>query len=267
MVHSIQTLAFHSNETKIKSWLSPVDASINYTQALLQRHPGTGQWFLAGDTYAQWKARFTSALWLYGIPGCGKSVLSSTIIEDLQQKQNTTNHTLLYFYFNFSEPDKQSFEKMLRTLIYELYRQHRVCQNFLDDLYSFSQNGREQPQTKSLIAILNSMIGATSNVSIILDALDECSTRRQLLPWLQSLDRKDVQVLVTSRQEEDIESSLVEWMPAASVVSIQQTAVDNDIRAVVRSRLMKDKDFERWRSMPEAREQIEEQLMAKTDGM
>ena len=125
----------------------------------------------------------------------------------------------------------------------------------------------EQPQTKSLVATLNSMIAQISDISIILDALDECRSRTDLLPWLQSLGRKDVRILVTSRKEGDIETSLTKWMPATSVLAIQQSAVDDDIRAVVRCRLAEDENLQRWRSMPEVQEQIETKLMAKADGM
>jgi Cdc6-like AAA superfamily ATPase len=208
-----------------------------------------------------------ASLWLHGIPGCGKSVLSSTIIRDLQQTSDGTECTLLYFYFNFNDSRKQTFDQLVRTVIFQLYQQHIGCRKVLDQLYGSCRDGGEQPQLKALETTLHSMIAETDGVSIVLDALDECQTRRELLPWLQSLNQESVRVLVTSRKEGDIESSLMKWMSPTSVVSIQHTAVDNDIRAVVRSRLVKDTDFERWRSSPEVRDRIEHELMAKADGM
>ena len=267
MLHDTRTLALSDRDVKIKTWLSPVDASINYRQALSQRHPGTGRWFLDSERYAQWKAESSSVLWFHGIPGCGKSVLSSTIIENLQQGNGATEHVLLYFFFNFNDVEKQTFDKMLRTLIFGMYSQRPECQKHLDQLYSSCGDGREQPQNKSLVATLDSMIAGISNVSIVLDALDECRTRKDLLPWLRSLGQQAGRLLVTSRKEEDIESSLTKWLPAASMVPIQQSAVDNDIRAVVRSRLEEDGDFERWRSMPDVQDLIEQELMKKADGM
>ncbi|KAM0075274.1 hypothetical protein ACKRZS_012659, partial [Fusarium odoratissimum] len=44
---------------------------------------GTGQWLLSDPVYLQWKDKSAlSILWLYGIPGSGKSKLISLIIED-----------------------------------------------------------------------------------------------------------------------------------------------------------------------------------------
>ena len=262
-----RTVAVSDREEKVTRWLSPVDASSNYIQAHSQCHPGTGQWFLESGQYRKWTAKSINSLWLHGIPGCGKSVLSSTIIEDLQRKVDTSEQALLYFFFDFVEPDKQNLDKMLRSLIFRLCQQHASCYKRLDQVFASCQNGREQPSIKSLVAILDSMIAEVGNVKIVLDALDECRTRRELLSWLASLSRSNVQMLVTSRKEEDIESSLTMWMPLSLIVPLQQAAVDDDIRAVVRSKLATDEDLQRWRSMPDVCKKIEKELMAKAGGM
>jgi hypothetical protein len=117
----------------------------------------------------------------------------------------------------------------------------------------------------------------------VLDALDECGTRRELtrreltrreltrrelLGWLTSLERNSVHVLLTSRKEDDIETSLTKkWRQTPAVVPIQQDSVDNDIREVVRSRIAEDEEFQRWKDRPEVYKEIETNIMAKADGM
>ena len=247
-------------------WLSPVDASTNCAQARSQCHAGTGQWFLESDQYEKWRAHSIGSLWLHGIPGCGNSILSSTIIEDLQRRVDMSGQVLLYFFFDFSDSGKQSFDKMVRSLVFWLY-QRVSSQKHLDQALSSCQDGREQPSTKSLGTILDSMIDELGNVHIGLDALDECKSPKELLAWLASLSRTQAQMLVTSRKEEDIESSLTRWMSPWLIVPLRQSAVGDDIRAVVRSRLARDEDVERWRSVPEVGKKIEEELMAKAGGM
>lgn len=127
----------HMND--ISAWLSPPDPSINHSNALNIRHLGTGKWFLGHPAYSNWKSNHASFLWLHGIPGCGKTILSSTIIEDLSSRYP------LYFYFDFSDTRKQNFDMMLRSLIIQLYRNHEGARSYLDSLYSSSRRGGQQP--------------------------------------------------------------------------------------------------------------------------
>ncbi|KAK3613979.1 hypothetical protein LTR56_027559, partial [Elasticomyces elasticus] len=85
-------------------------------------------------------------------------------------------------------------------------------------------------------------------------------------PKLQTAS-KGVRLLLTSRPEEDFESTLREWIPMSHVVSIQQGPVDIDVREVVRNRIATDAELKRWQSMPEVCTEIEGRLMEKADGM
>ncbi|CAN9450612.1 unnamed protein product [Alternaria alternata] len=106
---------------KICSWLSAPDPSTNYNKAHKQRQANTGLWLLESAKFSEWKERTASRLWLYGIPGCGKTILSSTIIENLLQYcHDDTNIVTAYFYFDFNDTQKQDPELMLRSLLCQL---------------------------------------------------------------------------------------------------------------------------------------------------
>jgi hypothetical protein len=83
---------------KIRSWLAPPDPSTKLEDARKLHRQGTGQWFLDSSAYATWKRKSQSFLWLNGIPSCGKTIPSSTIITDLER--NKTASTALYFFFD-----------------------------------------------------------------------------------------------------------------------------------------------------------------------
>lgn len=259
----IRNVAQNSQMARIKSWLDPPEPSINYNQAREKFHDGTGSWFLRSECYVQWKAKTKQALWLHGIPGCGKTVLSSTVIADLK----IDGAPVLYFYFDFNDPDKQTFEKLVRSLISQLYQQAQGSRKYAEQLYSSCKDGNEQPQTQVLLKTLHSMIDATRGVQIVLDALDECSERKKLLSWLSSPIAHSTNLLFTSRPEQDIDSSLGEWMKEADIVSIQEGPIDEDIRAVVRAQIATDKDLSRWKTSLETCTMIEDKLMEKAKGM
>ncbi|CAC9889568.1 unnamed protein product, partial [Aureobasidium pullulans] len=107
----------------------PADASVDYRNASDLRHPNTGLWFLESDSYRRLKTTPATHLWLRGIPGSGKSVIASTIIEDLQKdKDVVSGSAVVYFFFSFSDASKQTLEHMLRSLIYQLAVEHKSPQ-------------------------------------------------------------------------------------------------------------------------------------------
>jgi Cdc6-like AAA superfamily ATPase len=265
-VRDLQESAY---QTTIERWLSPPDPSTNHSKAKDQKYQNTGRWFLESHEYTNWKANSNNSLWLHGIPGCGKTILSSTIIEDLRTTAILPASIVLYFYFDFNDASKQSFEKMVRSLISQLYRQHEQSRQHLHQLYSSCENGKEQPSTQLLVATLKSMLSdsKTRDLKIVLDALDECGTRKDLLDWLASREAQDLRLVLTSRKEEDIESSIGSWLAAASIVPIRQGPVDKDILAFIRSKMVEDKELQRWQDTPDVCTMVERKLMEKAGGM
>ncbi|KAK0909685.1 hypothetical protein LTR91_008880 [Friedmanniomyces endolithicus] len=250
---------------KTHQWLSPPDPSTNHNKALQQRHAGTGHWFVKGETFSSFKDGTVPILWLHGIPGCGKTVLSSTIIEDLRASSATTTPALLYFYFDFNDQRKQTFDSALRSLVCQLAHGSEIAFQQLDHL-----RRNAQPSTQELSQILEKMLNGGDRVTIVLDALDECTTRDELLKWIQQLMASEigsVEMVVTSRKEYDIKSVLEKFVREEATIPLQQHDVDADIRAYVHARICTDADWERWRSKPQVQDEIEVGLMTKASGM
>ncbi|KAG9692899.1 purine and uridine phosphorylase, partial [Aureobasidium melanogenum] len=265
---TIQELRLNHQQEKIISWLSAADPSTNYTNALEKRHPESGLWFIHGKAFEKWKRQPKSFLWLHGIPGCGKTVLSSTIIEHLKSNIKP-DQPLLYFYFDFNDSNKQTLEKMLLSLAVQLYQGQPETRHVLDHLWETHSNGNQHPSKQSVSAVLLEMFRELNNTSVVLDALDESSTRSALLDWLESIHKAgcSVRILVTARREESIESALQGWMQPENRIGIQGDDVDDDIRAYVGHTVRNSKDLDRWQSRPDVQVEIESELVEKADGM
>jgi hypothetical protein len=262
---NVHELCFSHHEKKIWDWLSAADPSIDYTNALEKRHKGTGLWFTGGQTLADWKKQSRSFLWLHGIAGCGKTVLSSAIIEHLSNV-TSRGQILLYFYFVFNDKNRQTYENMLRSLVNQLYQGQPDARGPLDQLWSSSRHLSRD----TLRDVLLAMLGKVNNVSIVLDALDESTTRSDLLAWIQSVLEADsivCRIVVTSRREKDIESALQRWMAPENIVSIQQDVVDDDIKAYVGYIVRSGEQLVRWRDSPDVQNEIETTLVEKAHGM
>jgi hypothetical protein len=256
---------------KICRWLSAPDPSTNYNKAQKQRQPATGLWLLESESFKRWKTNSASWLWLYGIPGCGKTILSSTILQELLKHcQGNPSAVTLYFYFDFNDAQKQDPELMLRTLITQLPRPSTNGFEHLSALFSSCGEGQRQPLLLELMTVIEHMIQDFSQVYIVLDALDECTQRSELMNVLEIMASWKLQnshVLMTSRRERDITSSLDRYIDAKDTVCLQSDVVDNDIQQYVRHRLSDDKSLAKWEKDAAIRQEIETVIMKGACGM
>lgn len=157
---------------------------------------------------------------------------------------------------------------MARTLIYQLYYQESVDWEILHSLYQSCGNGMSQPSLDQLLLALRSMIVLARKVQIVLDALDECSTRRDLLDWIRDIhDLSNVYLLVTSRPELEIKAEIQSLAPKAHIMPLQNELVYTDIYHFVNSTVYNDIGLSRWRDRPEVQWEIKSALINKADGM
>ncbi len=259
----------HDNKHKeIRRWLSAPDPSSNYNRALKHRHARSGDWFLKSDAYMDWLSGSSSLLWLYGIPGCGKTILSSAIIQEtITYCGSRSKSVVLYFYFDFNDTEKQLHEQMIRSLISQLFVHCATVPSVLEMLYSSCMDGERQPSAENLLTALHQIMASFEETHIILDALDECGDRPELLMDLQDIfDWKDVncRMLVISRREKDIEDGLMSSIKQAGTLCIHSALIDADIRQYIHDRLQSDRELKKWQK---EQFEIEDALMHKASGM
>ncbi|KAF1982386.1 ankyrin [Aulographum hederae CBS 113979] len=259
---------------KIRRWLSSPDPSPNYHKALKLRQPDTGLWLLDSEVYKKWKtdiAPVSSWIWLYGIPGCGKTILSSTVIQDVfQHCESDPGKAVAYFYFDFNDAEKQKPELMIRALICQLSEQCVKIPVTLEALYTSCDQGNRQPLIDTLISVLRDMVLEFPQSYLILDALDECTQRDELLDILDQIagwQLDGIHILVTSRKEQDIKSSLSVIVDPKLVIYLQSQVVDKDIRKFIHQKLSDDKSLKRWHKSIDIRQEIETALIQGAHGM
>ena len=256
----------------VEKWLGGADPSPKYNQALGIRQAGTGAWLIDGNACSTWIKEPSSLLWLYGIPGCGKTVLCSTAIERvLHQRSSTTQKPagIGYFYFEFNDQGKQSCDAMLRSLITQLSRQSSEASKPLDALYLSCGSGASQPSLAMISKALRETVESFTDVFILVDALDECRDREELLTNIEDMIESkpdSLHMLLTSRRERRIDESLSAFLGDEQRVSIQSALVEHDIRTYVQSRIRTDRKLKKWQR-PEVQLEIETVLVEKAGGM
>jgi len=257
---------------KMRNWLSAPDPSVNYQKAHNQRQPGTGQWLIEEhENFKKWKEDAASRLWLYGIPGCGKTILSSTVVEHLQHYCGDDKRKVtVYFYFDFNDAQKQIPELMLRSLLRQLLQYTIAIPECVDTLFSSCGDGQQQPPLHKLLTVAPEVMRQFTHVYIVLDALDECTERGELTKMLENVagwKLQNTHLLMTSRKERDIETSLETFVVPDDMISLQRDVVDADILRFVRQKLSDDKRLAKWNNNAEVKQEIETALMQGAQGM
>jgi hypothetical protein len=226
---------------------------------------------LKSEQYAKWKTDAASFLWLHGIPGCGKTILTSTIIQSvLQYCDRDPGKVVAYFYFDFKDPQKRVPELMVKSLIAQLSQQCTRIPTTLETLFSSCENGQRQPSLDALLQALQQTIQEFPRSFIILDALDESTDRAELMEILETMagwKLEKLHVMVTSRKERDLESSLECLLEEHNIICLQSKVVDKDIGTYVRHRLCDDKKLRKWHNNAEMRQEIEAALTEGAHGM
>jgi hypothetical protein len=264
-VQNTRQSAANSEDLRVKAWLKPTDASINYVNATKLRHPNTGRWFLESDRYSRFKSTLGARLWLRGIPGSGKTVLASTIIEDLiLDNANDSESAVIYFFFSFSDESTQKLEDMLRYLIFQLATSHASTKHYLANLLEDCARGTQKPHIKDLVKVFEQMIGELRSVTVVLDALDESNETRDLLRWITSYPVQHCRFLLLSRSESNIADALATWLPPGCTITLEDEPVGEDLKAYIHYRLEVENNLKRMKSI---HTEITDVLVAKAGGM
>jgi hypothetical protein len=138
--------------------------------------------------------------------------------------------------------------------------------DYLEKLFSDKGDGQAEPSPDELKSTLQSLIGTFKNVYIIFDALDESPNRFQFLELIREIhgwNFDTLHLLATSRDEQDIESSLEDLV--SHQVSMDESLVDSDIRVYVSRQLKEDKKLNKYSA--ERKETIESTLIDGAHGM
>ncbi|KAH9981775.1 hypothetical protein BJV77DRAFT_354094 [Russula vinacea] len=94
-------------QENVYKWLSPSDPSTNHNIACGTYHKKMATWFFQGNIFGEWKST-GSLLWIHGKPGSGKSILCSTIIQDIKALCEAGEASMAYFYFDFRNANNKA---------------------------------------------------------------------------------------------------------------------------------------------------------------
>jgi hypothetical protein len=257
--HWVQASKYIKTEqvAKFVSWIAAPSFELDFKRADKKRHTGTCTWILTKEKYVNWRASSIGAfLVIYGIPGAGKTILSSFLITDAnsQAASQIPRGIVLYHYFKADDDTKNTPLSAVRSLLQQLY--DHLIRMGTNMLSSFEEelNTRAQRPTMDydvLWGIFQSTVTSHSlAVTLILDAIDECKGAKAFVRELQKLcATEQVRAIVTGRKT-GIHVDEFAKVAATQVIEMTEDDVKHDIASFVEYKINK---IERLQSARDAR--------------
>jgi Cdc6-like AAA superfamily ATPase len=249
----------------IVDWLTPIDYASQQSDFILARQEGTGEWLLKSSEFQDWVSQSKQTLFCPGIPGAGKTMITSIVIEHLHTRfQNDSSIGITYLYCNFRRQHEQKPENLLASLLKQLVQEQPSIPESINSLHKRHRDKRTRPSFEEISKALHSVVTDYSKTFIIIDALDECQVsdggRRRFLSEIFSLQtRTGANLFATSRFIPEIVNEFKE----ATLLEIR--ASSEDIRKYLNSHMsqlpscvLKSRDLQ---------ENVRTEIVQAADGM
>ena len=181
------------------------------------RVPGTCEWFFEDDRFLKWRdSKHSRLLWVSAGPGCGKSVLSRSLIDERRVCTSAMASTVCYFFFKDGQEQRMRGANALSAMLHQLFKNTALVSHALPSAKSYGKKLRDAFSELWGILIKCAQDSEAGEIICILDALDECEekSRSQLLEELVKFSRHieadksslyRLKFLVTSRPYDHLE--------------------------------------------------------------
>lgn len=173
---------------------------------------GTCQWVLEHRKYKKWDSiEKNDLLWISADPGCGKSVLSKYLVDEVLPKPHS--RSICYFFFK-DNSDQRTLQTALCAILHQLFTdQPRLAKLALAQSWSNSSRLIGNSQELWRIFIAAATDPTASPITCVIDALDEAAERgrEELIGMLRIFYDKatrttepKLKILVTSRPDDTV---------------------------------------------------------------
>ncbi|KAG2022453.1 ankyrin repeat domain-containing protein 50 [Coprinopsis cinerea AmutBmut pab1-1] len=220
---------------------------------------GTGEWFIRSRLYREWKNSACGILWGMGMPGAGKTVLSSTVIKDLLRlEQESDDVSVVFVFCRYTEP--LSVKDILEAIIKEYLEQHPFLISVVEPLYSRHELTKTEPSEDELVTLLADIETFFRKSFYALDGVDEARNDVQfdLIKLFNSLQGN---IILFSRPLDELGA----YLDYAVLFSVSAQA--EDLEVMIADKLDRHVTLRRILSNPEHKLEVVRRIQEKSAGM
>ncbi|KAL8736836.1 MAG: hypothetical protein Q9181_002279 [Wetmoreana brouardii] len=226
--------------------------------------PGSCEWILLRPAFRSWiedDHTRSSILWVNGLPGCGKSVLSSFVIEQLQD----LGYSCQYFFFRAGDQSKRTVNLMLRSLAYQIAAQvpqlRKQLQKLADDALQLEKaEGRTLWQ--KVFASYLYKLQLRKPLYWVVDALDECEAPQKLLSLFSSISQSQtpLRIMFVGRNTPALSSAFQRMQDSIQLDTVAADGATEDLELYV------SKEIEYMRGGPHLKDRITRMICKMANG-
>ncbi|XHG04001.1 hypothetical protein AWENTII_007284 [Aspergillus wentii] len=221
-VRQIRKTVDDAYKARVMDWICPMDYSSQQSDFFAQHEEGTGNWLLTSESFQKWLHGSNQILLGEVIPGTGKTILTSIVINYLQTYFDQNNDVgIAYIFCNF----RQQHEQTLNGLLAASERAY------------FTYTGGD-------FKYVSAVVMSYQKVLIVVDAVDEIRTSdgtcRDFLSTIFYLQQStEVSVFATSRSNTGV--STIFKNNHSSFLEIR--ALNDDLRSYIGGQVVKMQPF------------------------
>ena len=213
--------------------------------------------------FIEWLEGKKKTLFCPGIPGAGKTMITSIVVNHLKTSFPDDKTGTAFLYCIYKRQDSQDVGDLLASLLGQLAVQQPMVPKSIRELYGKHRKGEKPRLSQDEIRKeLCSIVKAYSQIFIVIDALDECKTdriRNELLSEIYKLQEgSDIRLMVTYRP------SIIVERPS-SVTELGIRGHEEDIEEYLSSRMSDLRSVVKDNN--ELQLKIKAHILALVDGM
>jgi len=183
----------------------------------------------------KWLEGKEKTLFCPGIPGTGKTMIASIVVDHLKTSFPDDKTGKAFLYCIYKRQDNQKVDDLLASLLGQLAVWQSMVPESIRELYDKHRRGEKPRLSRNeILEALSSITKTYSRTFIIIDALDECKTnhiRNELLSEVYKLQEgSDTRLMVTYRP------SIVP-NPPSSVRELEIRAYEEDVEEYLSGRM------------------------------
>jgi Cdc6-like AAA superfamily ATPase len=202
---------------RLLAWLNAIFTDEDWEKARNSRTLGTCRWILERATFRDWATSVTATnamriLWIHGPPGFGKTVLSASIVEHLQ---NENPAQVAHFFCVSDHEAKRQPLAIIRSWVAQMVRQNGEALEAAEEAYH-GKEGRPAT-TYDVWQLFAKICQRIPNCFFVVDGFDECiktdknmhfTSSNDVVSFLQGLvgisRETPSHILLVSREDADV---------------------------------------------------------------
>jgi len=224
----------------LRNLLSPVDYLEKQRKVQKTRHTGTGQWLFQENDYRSWETSSRSAvLSVFGIPGSGKTILASCLVERLHEQDDRV--VVAYHYCDYKDPRTLDPVTIAGTLVNGLINNVEIAGELSGLIENSFKEGRRSPDETEMLQILDLALSSHLDftIYILVDGVDEVDeqSRKLLFRFLEQVTKCQhsvVKLAITSRSDFASVGMTLSPRLAKYRIHVKPSSVSGDIDVFVR---------------------------------